>query len=309
MTATEQAFTFDCAGETLVGILSLPPSSTALDAVGVVIVVGGPQYRIGSHRQFVTLARRLARAGHPVLRFDYRGMGDSPGPLRSFEACSDDIAAAIDAFHARVPGLGGVALWGLCDGASASLLYLERERRDSRVRGLCLVNPWVRSAASLARTHVRHYYRQRLLQPAFWRKLCRGEVAGAAWRGLLANLKLAQTGAGRDAEPVATFQSRMASAFATFAGPTLLLLSGDDYTAREFVEFAAADARWTQALARDSVERVDLPGVDHTFSTSEAHRSVEDRTLAWLDSVANRRHGVPPAGERPAPRVLTMTTP
>ena len=43
----------------------------------VVIVVGGPKYGVGSHRQFVTTARYVAAAGYPVLRFDYPSKGDS----------------------------------------------------------------------------------------------------------------------------------------------------------------------------------------------------------------------------------------
>ncbi|MCK7493609.1 MAG: hydrolase 1, exosortase A system-associated [Comamonadaceae bacterium] len=130
-------------------------------ATGVVVVVGGPQVRAGGHRQFVHLARTLAAAGHPVLRFDVRGMGDSSGALRGFEQITPDIGAAVDALLQRAPGVRRVVLWGLCDGASAALLYLH-ERRDPRVRGVCLLNPWVRSEASLARTHVKHYYTRRL---------------------------------------------------------------------------------------------------------------------------------------------------
>ena len=48
-------------------------------------MVGGPQYRVGSHRQFTLMARAFAAAGYPVLRFDYRGIGDSEGESRGFE--------------------------------------------------------------------------------------------------------------------------------------------------------------------------------------------------------------------------------
>jgi alpha/beta superfamily hydrolase len=48
----------------------------------VLVIVGGPQYRAGSHRQFTLLARSLAEQGFAVLRFDYRGMGDSTGAMR-----------------------------------------------------------------------------------------------------------------------------------------------------------------------------------------------------------------------------------
>ena len=107
----EEAISFACGGDTLVGIVS---TSSAPSNLGVVIIVGGPQYRVGSHRQFVSLARTLAAAGFPALRFDYRGMGDSGGDRRSFEDIEDDIRAAIDTLLASQPGLASVALWGLC---------------------------------------------------------------------------------------------------------------------------------------------------------------------------------------------------
>ena len=89
-----------------------------------------------------------------MLRFDVRGMGDSSGTPPGFERIEDDIAAAIDALLAAVPETSGVVLWGLCDGASAALLYLDTTH-DTRVVGLGIANPWVRSEVGLARTRVR----------------------------------------------------------------------------------------------------------------------------------------------------------
>ena len=114
----EQAIGFDCRGERLVAVLH-PGADDARR--GVVIVVGGPQYRVGSHRQFVMLARHLARAGVPVLRFDYRGMGDSEGSHPGFEHVGPDIEAAIDLLCARAPSVREIILWTLCDAASAAL--------------------------------------------------------------------------------------------------------------------------------------------------------------------------------------------
>ncbi|HEY0584958.1 MAG TPA: hydrolase 1, exosortase A system-associated, partial [Pseudoduganella sp.] len=165
----ECALAFDCEGETLVGILS--PAATAARR-GVLVIVGGPQYRAGSHRQFALLARQLAAQGIPALRFDYRGLGDSSGAARTFEHVAADIRSAIDAFQAAVPGLQEVVLWGLCDAAAAALFY---GRRDPRVTGLVLLNPWARSAAGLARSTLKHYYWARLRDPALWRKLARGQ--------------------------------------------------------------------------------------------------------------------------------------
>ena len=81
MNVSETALVFDCVGETLVGVLT---TDSPLAETGVVLVVGGPQYRAGSHRYFVQLARALAGAGFPTLRFDCRGMGDSSGGPQHF---------------------------------------------------------------------------------------------------------------------------------------------------------------------------------------------------------------------------------
>lgn len=278
MNTDEQALVFDCGSEQLFGVLARPAQSRD---IGVLVIVGGPQYRVGSHRQFVALARALAAGGYPVLRFDYRGMGDSSGAMRSFESVDDDIGAAIAALRANVPALRRVVLWGLCDGASAALLYCARQPAAD-VAGLCLLNPWARSPEGLARTQIKHYYGQRLLQPAFWAKLVRGGVAPGALREWLRNWRVARS---RRAERVATFQQRMAQGWRSFNGEILLLLSGNDYTAHEFVDHTSADNAWAGLLAHHNVQRHDLPGADHTCSGTQDRLRVQQTTLAWLDAL------------------------
>ena len=281
MSWIEQALVFPCGDETLVGVLTAP--QTPLD-IGVLVIVGGPQYRAGSHRQFVLLARRLAEQGFPVLRYDSCGMGDSSGAQRGFETLSPDIGAAIDALHGLCPKLSKVVLWGLCDGASAALLYCH-ETNDARVGGLCLLNPWVRSDAGLARTHVKHYYARRAMQPEFWTKLLRGKVGPVALTGLAHNIWLAVIGSRRRAEPQLTFQYRMAVAWREFQPKILLLLSADDYTAKEFLEHVSTEAAWANALNHPRLQRHDVAGADHTFSSGADRRRAEDLTLAWLETL------------------------
>lgn len=282
MSYAEQPIIFSCAGEGLLGILSKPGSAAP---VGVVIVVGGPQYRVGSHRQFVLLARYLAASGISVLRFDYRGMGDSTGDLRRFDDVSGDIAAAIDAFQNACPELERIVLWGLCDAASASLMYWNATR-DSRLAGLVLLNPWVRSEISLAKTHLKHYYRQRLLQADFWKKALSFRLGlGQSLKGLVGTLLRARAHAaalGATDSP-GSFQGRMVHALQDFPGHILLILSGNDYTAKEFLEFCQADAAARQALSSEKLERVELEDADHTFSSPRHQRAVEHATLAWLE--------------------------
>lgn len=280
----ECVLAFDCEGERLVGILAEPDGTPA--DVGALIIVGGPQYRAGSHRQFTLLARHLAANGFAVLRFDYRSMGDSGGRAdekRDFLGVDADIAAAIGALLAARPALKRVALWGLCDAASAALLYLDATR-DPRVAGVAMANPWVRSAATLAQTHVKHYYWRRLRQPEFWLKLLRGGVGLTALRGLGSNLRLAR-GAGKPAEADnRSFQDRMADGLATLQQPALLLLSGDDYTAREFETHCSGSPAWKRLLASACRLRR-LPQADHTFSEKAQADEVHALTVDWLNDV------------------------
>src|SRR5438067_4350076 len=166
----EEALVFDCGDDSLVGVLAVPAAAASR---GVLIVVGGPQYRAGSHRQFTLLARDLAANGIASLRFDYRGMGDSSGEARTFESVHEDIGCAIERLLAGAPAIKEVVIWGLCDAASAALFYAHRDRR---VTGVVLVNPWVRTQQGIAQAHLRHYYGARLRDIGFWRKLVRAEI-------------------------------------------------------------------------------------------------------------------------------------
>lgn len=280
MKFSEQAVVFPCAGEQLLGIIAQPDQAAN---TGVLIIVGGPQYRAGSHRQFLLLARALAAVGYPAMRFDYRGMGDSSGELRNFEAVDLDIAAAIDAFIAASPGIERVVLWGLCDAASAALLYWDATH-DQRIGGLVLLNPWVRSEATLARAHIKHYYVQRLLQPEFWRKLVGGKMGVAhAIGGFMKSLRQAQrVGGSDDTQAKLSFQEHMLCGLRNFRGSTLVILSGNDYTAKEFIESTRASPDWQGVLSRGSVLVREVPDADHTFSTGEWRAAVETLTVGWL---------------------------
>ena len=72
MTIQEQTLQITGNGFAMLGILSLPAAGAPVQHTAVLIVVGGAQYRVGSHRQFVRLARHLAAAGHRPGRADLR---------------------------------------------------------------------------------------------------------------------------------------------------------------------------------------------------------------------------------------------
>jgi exosortase A-associated hydrolase 1 len=275
MSHEERALTFRCGADTLVGIASLPAAPLAPAARGVLIVVGGPQYRVGSHRQFALLARDLADHGIPALRFDYRGMGDSAGDARDFEAIGADIRAAIDAFLAAVPALREVVLWGLCDGASAAAMYAPG---DARVRGLVLLNPWVRTDDGIARTTLKHHYRDRLRDPAFWRKLASGRFdVKASLASMLGLARKAFGGRTQEGASAAALPDRIQHGLRTFGGSTLLVIGGADLTGREFCDVAGSTPAWKQLLATPRVTWRRIEDADHTFS----RRAWRDQVAAW----------------------------
>ena len=286
---------FECEAARLTGIIDLPSGDTAPARRGVVIVVGGPQYRVGSHRQFVLLARELADNGFPTLRFDQRGVGDSEGTT-DFENLDADIRAAVDVLLAKQPQLTEVVLWGLCDAASAVMMYAHQ---DDRVAGAVLLNPWVRDDRTIAQTYIRSYYSKRLLSADFWRKLLTGGVDVRGSLGDLAGKLRSATSKGQATAPAADspsassesevsagtgFQERMINGWSAFKGPSLLVLSGNDLTADEFKNYMAQTRSRRRLLKRKAVSACELAEADHTFASAEWRAQVGRATVDWLRS-------------------------
>ena len=290
MNLEERALAFACQGEWLYGIAHLPAQPAAR---GVLIVVGGPQYRAGSHRQFTLLARHLAAQGIPAMRFDYRGMGDSQGTPRNFDEIGDDIRAAVDIFIATAPGLQEVAIWGLCDAASAAIFYAPS---DARICGLALLNPWVRTEQGMAQAYLKHYYLKRAFDPQFWQKIARGHFnARAAGRSLLNMLASAtredtQPGGGVIASTgekhanTLPLPEKMFQELRRFQGKILLVLSGNDLTAQEFSDVTGTSRKWRKLLSGPNVQRHRLSGANHTFSQKAWRNQVALWTSDWVRS-------------------------
>ncbi len=297
---------FDCAGQPAVGVVSVPAGDAP--SGGIVIVVGGPQYRIGSHRQFVHLARSAASQGMAVLRFDYRGMGDSWDALRDFEGVEADVRSAVDVFFREVPSMKQVVLWGLCDGASASCLHAPAQ--DARIAGLILVNPWVHTAAGEAATRLKHYYLKRLTEPAFWRKLLRGGVSmGRSLSGLRRTLgqlfsgKAGQGAVGVDSagassadgpahrNAAGSLPQRMAARLKAAGHPVAIALSGDDRVAREFEDVAMPMREWRDVLQHQLLSLERIPQADHTLSSLPWKEHVARWSIHWASHMTR-------AGER-----------
>lgn len=293
MAVTEIPVVFPCEGQELVGMVHRPdqPRRRGL----LTVVAGGPQYRGGVCRMQVQLARDLADAGVPVMRFDYRGMGDSEGSFRGFQHVGADLKAAVETFRAQVPELEEVALFGGCDAASAAMIngwHLEG------VTGLVLGNPWVHSTETSDAVTVKHYGR-RLQDKDFWLKLLRGQynpwpAVVTLVRAALARVRRLVAPRPADAAPQREaddlhlpFEQRMCRGLARFRGDVMMLMSGRSLLSKEFDELVASRPDWQQALRSPrSLQRHELPEADQAFSAVQTRREVNQLVLAWMQRAA-----------------------
>lgn len=288
MPATEVPVVFDCQGSRLVGMVHVPAQPRMRGLLNV--VAGGPQYRGGLARMQVRLARRLAAEGVPVMRFDYRGLGDSEGQFRGFRHVEADLRAAIHVFMQQVPGMREVALWGGCDASSAGLI---NGWKFPQVTGLLLGNPFVHSEETGDQVAVAHY-RQRLRDKDFWLKVLRGgynplPAVATVLRSLAARLRRRLHGTTDTApaavqdDPQLPFQQRMCLGLARFKGEVLMVMSGRSLVSREFDQLVVQSATWQQALnAPASVLRVDLPEADQAYSTIPTQHEVIELITRWM---------------------------
>ncbi len=289
MNHTEQPLVFSCQNESLIGILHKPESSNP-DAPGVLVVVGGPQYRVGSHRQFVLLARHLCAQGIAVFRFDYRGIGDSSGRQRCFDAISQDIHAALSEFNKQLPNIKKFVIWGLCDAASAAAFYAHT---DTRIVGLVLLNPWVHTDAGEAKVYLKSYYVKRLLSGDLWKKIFLGKFQLYSSLRSLSNyfrLSLGRQSVTNELPNTdhskyrsASLPNVMAKCLKSFTGQVLVILSGNnDYVAAEFKALLQNSRSWKSLKARPSVKLQYFDQANHTFSRQDWRQQVEFWTHDWI---------------------------
>jgi exosortase A-associated hydrolase 1 len=239
---------FTCEGASLGGTLDEANART-----GLLIVTGGSQTRIGSHRMFERLAGALASEGYPCFRFDRRGVGDSEGEDPGFKGSGPDIAAAAAAFRAECPRLEGIAGFGLCDGATALALF----GAEAGVESLVLANPWFveAEAGEPPAAAIKQHYRQQLTSIQGWKKILSGSISyGKLLRGIKKVV----------APPPADLAGEVAVGLKSKPLPLQLVLCRGDATA-----VAAADV-WSSPGYRPIRERSPAPQYvesdSHTFA-------------------------------------------
>jgi exosortase A-associated hydrolase 1 len=251
---------FTCAGARCAATLDEADGTT-----GLLIVSGGNEIRIGAHRGMAKLARDIATAGHPVFRFDRRGIGDSEGDNAGFESSNADIAAALAAFRAACPQLRRIIAFGNCDGASALALH-----QPLALDGLILANPWVIEPTDdlPPPAAIRARYAERLRDPKAWAQLLSGAI----------NLRKLASGLMRIAKPAApsSLARRVIDGIMSFRGDLTIILASGDATALAF-----ADA-WNKAPPTQDVRSIKIDSSSHSFASDADYTALRTEIQAAL---------------------------
>lgn len=131
----ETPFFFDRDGASLFGLLHSPTGEAS--RTGFVVSHSFAEEKLWSHRVIVSFARALARRGHPVLRFDYMGAGDSSGdtPDASLDSHRADLTAAVNELARRVPALDRIGIVGLRFGAAIAALVATEDAPEKMRNG------------------------------------------------------------------------------------------------------------------------------------------------------------------------------
>ncbi|HEX8511517.1 MAG TPA: hydrolase 1, exosortase A system-associated [Allosphingosinicella sp.] len=239
---------FECEGAALGASLD-----SAAGETGLLLVTGGTQTRIGSHRMYEGLARSLAQGGWPCFRYDRRGVGDSEGEDPDFKGSGPDLAAAAAAFRREQPQLKRLIGFGLCDGASTLALH----GRPAGIDAYILANPWFveAEAGEPAAAAIKSRYKDQLLSIEGWKRLLSGSIS---YRKVLKGLgKIVSSGP-------SSLAGEIAVALGKAQAPTQLVLASGDGTA------ITAEAEWSsasfKALRQANPAPVRIESDSHTFS-------------------------------------------
>lgn len=130
----ETAFYFTSSGHRLAAVLHSPRTDGRLPCI--VMCHGYTGSKVEAHRLFVQAARQFARDGFAVLRFDFRGSGDSEGGFEemTFSGELEDFRCALGVVEAdRSVDSSRIGVLGLSLGGAVVLCGSARDARPKAV--------------------------------------------------------------------------------------------------------------------------------------------------------------------------------
>ncbi len=252
----------------LFGLLTLPAQRRA--PVAVILLNAGFIHRVGPYRMGVRLARALADAGYPVLRFDLPGIGDSIELADKSEV--DVIRGVLDAV-AKQTGYQRFVIGGLCAAADAGWKVAAA---DPRVEGLILLDGLARKGMWSTWARLRRLVRK---PPSAWLAAVRNLRAHPAGDG-------GGNGAARDVTDAAlrdwpapgserkeldAMVERGVRVFALYTGGTSYFLHPRQFR-----------ATFGRSASAPGVTFVHWPEMDHVFHLDTHRQRLIGRIGEWL---------------------------
>jgi pimeloyl-ACP methyl ester carboxylesterase len=285
----EEAVLFG-ASKSLVGVIT-DPAEQGSARPAVILLNSGIIHRVGPNRLYVSLARRLARSGIVVLRFDLSGIGDSVTRRDNvpFERSSVHETQEAMEYMAATRGLGRFLLVGICTGA---VVAYHTARVDQRVAGAVLINGqgYIPESEEEIHAHLvnhqrRRYYLDRALYNVdSWRKLVTGRVRCGE---ILRALGLRRDALRRPKQLRSPKAKEIAAGFRALADrrTELLFLYSEGDLGIEELE-VALEGNVAELIARETVQYSIVEQADHMFTALTSQEEFLRQTGDWLRKVA-----------------------
>jgi pimeloyl-ACP methyl ester carboxylesterase len=285
----EEAILFG-ASKSLVGVVT-DPAEKGSARPAVILLNSGIIHRVGPNRLYVSLARRLARAGFVVLRFDLSGIGDSVVRRDNipFERSSVQETQEAMEYLATTRGVDRFLLAGICTGA---VVAYHTARADQRVAGVVLINGqgYIPESeedihAYLVNRQRRRYYLDRAVYNlGSWRKLVTGRVRVG---DILRALGVRRNGPRRAKPSRNPKAEEIAVGFRALADretELLFLYSAGDPGLEELE--VILEGKVAELAARETVQYSIVEQADHMFTALASQEVFLGQTGDWLGEVA-----------------------
>jgi hypothetical protein len=263
--------------------------------VGVVLLHENFNTKFGTHRMFYQCGEALAAAGVYALRYDNRGMCDSPGTNSlTFEDRVADACAATPFFKNKYH-LDAIFFWGLCMGAAVArhasaqlgpelsegmmLCSLLADPRDASLPKFGYGGNPYRVVEGLLRGNVLKRA-SRFVTDTTYRKNVVGLLKGVANRVVAREPEL---------ERLKKNVDQVGDLLRRYSGHIALVFGDKDPCWFHFAEGVNANDKL--GLSRMGAKRIFLmvEKGDHTFSSRPQTRTVIDWTVEWAEALRDGR--------------------
>lgn len=268
----------------LAGVLTAPADDAEERDTIAIFLNAGLIHHAGPHRLYVQAARRLARAGFRVLRFDSSGIGDSPprDDHLPYETSSVlECRQALDDLEAKY-NTKRFFLCGICSGAMTAL---ETAKVDDRVQAIALINTQSyrlneQLDSYLVNKEKSHYFwRVSMANPKSWKAALTGKVAyrdiiGMLTRSISNRFRKSKDLVGADPELLRNIEASLTRGVAT----SLIYSPGD--AAFEFYRLCIEKEK-SRLHEMGQLEVKTVTGADHTFTPCWSQIELEEIIASW----------------------------